>query len=184
MLEGALRERVVSAPTLVGQLDRLLAVIGLPTLDLGIIPFEAAVPVFPLSGFRLYDDLVIVESIVGEQQLAEADDVARYEKYVAPDTSSRWPPRVGFRVSNTTAAASASPAKNKFTYRVHRQDRYSVSAPPSSSPTAAPAPAIAPNTPNALPRSFGSWTVLVRIDSADGAMMAAKTPWQARTRAG
>jgi hypothetical protein len=28
------------------------------------------------SGFRLYDDLVIVESIVGEQQLAEADDVA------------------------------------------------------------------------------------------------------------
>jgi len=35
-----------------------------------------------LSEFRLYDDLVIVESIVGEQQLAEADDVARYEKYV------------------------------------------------------------------------------------------------------
>lgn len=32
MLEGALRARVVSAPTLVGQLDRLLAVIGLPTL--------------------------------------------------------------------------------------------------------------------------------------------------------
>jgi hypothetical protein len=76
MLEGALRARVVSAPTLAGQLDRLLAVIGLPTLELGIIPFEAAVPVFPLSGFRLYDDLVIVESIVGEQQLAEADDVA------------------------------------------------------------------------------------------------------------
>jgi hypothetical protein len=40
------------------------------------------VPVFPLSGFRLYDALVIVESIVGEQQLAEADDVARYEKYL------------------------------------------------------------------------------------------------------
>jgi len=53
---------------------------GIPKLC--IIPFEAAVPVFPLSGFRLYDDLVIVESIVGEQQLAEADDVARYEKYL------------------------------------------------------------------------------------------------------
>jgi hypothetical protein len=65
MLEGALRARVVSVPTLIGQLDRLLAVIGLPTLELGIIPFEAAVPVFPLSGFRLYGDLVIVESIVG-----------------------------------------------------------------------------------------------------------------------
>jgi hypothetical protein len=79
MLVGALRARVVSVPTLAGQLDRLLAVIGLPTLDFGIIPFGAAVPVFPLSGFRLYA-LVIVESIVGEQQLAEADDVARCEK--------------------------------------------------------------------------------------------------------
>jgi transcriptional regulator with XRE-family HTH domain len=82
MLEGALRARVVSAPTLAGQLDRLMAVSGLASLELCIIPFEAAVPVFPLSGFRLYDDLVIVESIVGEQQLAEADDVARYEKYL------------------------------------------------------------------------------------------------------
>ena len=82
MLEGALRCRVVSAPTLAGQLDRLMAVSGLSSLELGIIPFEAAVPVFPLSGFRLYDDLVIVESIVGEQQLAEPDDVARYEKYL------------------------------------------------------------------------------------------------------
>jgi len=44
MLEGALRARVVAASTLVGQLDRLLAVIGLPTLEFGIIPFEAAAP--------------------------------------------------------------------------------------------------------------------------------------------
>lgn len=82
LLEGALRTRVVSAGALAGQLDRLAAVTGLSTLELGIIPFEAPVPVFPLSGFRLYDDLVIVESIVGEQQLAEPDDVARYEKYL------------------------------------------------------------------------------------------------------
>ena len=54
MLEGALRARVVSAPTLAGQLDRLTAVAGLASLELCIIPFEAAVPVFPLSGFRLY----------------------------------------------------------------------------------------------------------------------------------
>jgi transcriptional regulator with XRE-family HTH domain len=82
MLEGALRARAVSAPTLAGQLDRLMAVSGLPSLELGIIPFEAAVPIWPLGGFRLYDDLVIVESIVGEQQLAEPDDLARYEKYL------------------------------------------------------------------------------------------------------
>ena len=82
VLEGALRTRVVSAPTLAGQLDRLLAISGLSSLELRIIPFEVTVPVVPLSGFRLYDALVIVESIAGEQQLAEADDVARYEKYL------------------------------------------------------------------------------------------------------
>ena len=53
MLEGALRTPVVSAPTLAGQLDRLLAISGLSSLELGIIPFEVTVPVFPLSGFRL-----------------------------------------------------------------------------------------------------------------------------------
>jgi hypothetical protein len=42
-----------------------MAVSGLAFLELCIIPFEAAVPVFPLSGFRLYDALVIVESIGG-----------------------------------------------------------------------------------------------------------------------
>ena len=40
--------------------------------------------------------------------------------------------------------ANATPAKIRFTYSVHRQDRYSVSTPPSSRPTAPPAPAIAP----------------------------------------
>jgi hypothetical protein len=38
--------------------------------------------VFPLSGFRLYDDLVIVEFIVGEQQLSEPDSIARYDNYL------------------------------------------------------------------------------------------------------
>lgn len=82
MLEGALRTRVVPVATLAGQLDRLTAIAGLSTLELGIIPFEAAVAVFPLSGFRVYDDVVIVESIVGEQQLSDEDDLARYEKYL------------------------------------------------------------------------------------------------------
>jgi transcriptional regulator with XRE-family HTH domain len=80
MLEGALRSRVVSAQTLAGQLDRLMSVIGLAALELGIIPFEAAVPVWPAAGFRLYDDLVIEESVEGENQVADPDLVARYGK--------------------------------------------------------------------------------------------------------
>ena len=51
-------------------------------------------PVFPLSGFRLHDDLVIVESIVGEQQLAEADDVVRYESiWSCCEMPPVWVPR-------------------------------------------------------------------------------------------
>lgn len=50
MLEGALRACVVSVPTLVGRLDRLMAVSGLASLELCIIPFEAAVPYFRSAG--------------------------------------------------------------------------------------------------------------------------------------
>ena len=82
MLQAALRSRVVSVPVLADQLTWLLSASGLSALELGIIPDEAALPVYPLSGFRLYDDLVIVESIERELELAESDQVARYEKYL------------------------------------------------------------------------------------------------------
>jgi transcriptional regulator with XRE-family HTH domain len=82
MLQAALRSRVVSVPVLAGQLTWLMSASGLSALELGIIPDEAPLPVYPLSGFRLYDDLVIVESIERELELAESDQVARYEKYL------------------------------------------------------------------------------------------------------
>jgi transcriptional regulator with XRE-family HTH domain len=82
MLQAALRSRVVSVPTLAGQLTWLMSASGLSALELGIIPDEAPLPVYPLSGFRLYDDLVIVESIERELELAESDQVARYEKFL------------------------------------------------------------------------------------------------------
>jgi transcriptional regulator with XRE-family HTH domain len=96
LLEQALRSRVVSVTTLAGQLDRLIGFSGLPALELGIIPFEAPVRVYPLSGFRLYDDIVIIESIVGEQQLGEPEEVARYEHYLEllRETASTGPDAV------------------------------------------------------------------------------------------
>ncbi len=81
LLEAALRTRLCSAPTLLGQLDRLLAVIGLPTLELGIIPFDVRVPVFPLSGFSVYDqDLVVIETVIGETQLSDPVEVEQYSR--------------------------------------------------------------------------------------------------------
>ncbi len=61
-----------------------------------------------------------------------------------PGMSSLGRPEDGWRPSSSAPPTKATPAKIRFTYSVHRQDRYSVSAPPSSSPIAPPAPAIAP----------------------------------------
>ena len=55
-----------------------------------------------------------------------------------------------------TASTAAISAIGMLTSRHQRQLAYSVSTPPSSRPTAAPPPAIAPYTPNALARSFAS----------------------------
>jgi transcriptional regulator with XRE-family HTH domain len=82
LLEAALTARVASVPVLTGQLAWLMSASGLPALEFGIVPREAPLPVFPLGGWRLYDNRVIVESIAGEQPLDDEDSVARYEKYM------------------------------------------------------------------------------------------------------
>src|SRR6266516_917049 len=97
-----------------------------------------------------------------------------------PGTSSFGRSVDGCRRSRTAPPAAAMAANTRFTYRHQRQDRYSVSTPPSSNPTAPPAPATAPYTPNARPRSAGSLNVTVSSDSAAGASSAPNAPWQAR----
>src|SRR5258708_36876740 len=67
ILEAALHIRLVSPRAMAGQLDRMLALDGLASLDLGIIPAAAIVPVYPMSGFVIFDSsLVVVETIGGE----------------------------------------------------------------------------------------------------------------------
>lgn len=75
--EAALRSAPGTIDTLLGQLDRLVSVAGLATVELGVIPFPA-MPVMPLTGFRLHDDIALVETMSGEQQLHEAEEVAVY----------------------------------------------------------------------------------------------------------
>lgn len=82
MLEAALRARVCSTDTLAGQLDRLIAVAGLASVELGIIPFEADLPVWPIASFMIYDrDLVVAETITGEQRLSDPNEVAAYDEF-------------------------------------------------------------------------------------------------------
>src|ERR1700747_2146137 len=64
----------------------------------------------------------------------------------------------------------------RLTYRVQRQDRYSVRTPPRMRPTAPPPPATDPKTPNARPRSRGPGTVLTGDPRAPGAGRGPNTP--------
>lgn len=58
------------------QLDHLAVVSDLPGVELGVTLLRA-MPVMPLSGFRLLDEeFVVVESLAGEQRLDDPEDIA------------------------------------------------------------------------------------------------------------
>ncbi|MFI1382103.1 helix-turn-helix domain-containing protein [Embleya sp. NPDC020886] len=77
--EAALRVRVCPHDVLVGQLDRLGGVLGLNSVSLGIVPFNADLSVAPGDGFWIYDDrLVITETWTAEMWLEDADSLALF----------------------------------------------------------------------------------------------------------
>ncbi|MFJ5117893.1 helix-turn-helix domain-containing protein [Kitasatospora sp. NPDC088548] len=77
MWESALRALVCPPAVMVAQLDRLSGVIGLDTVSLGIVPFEASLKLPPANGFWIHDErLVIVEDWHAELWLDQQDNVA------------------------------------------------------------------------------------------------------------
>ncbi|MPZ67487.1 MAG: helix-turn-helix domain-containing protein [Pseudonocardiaceae bacterium] len=79
--EAALHDPPGSVETLVGQLDRLVAVAGLASVDLAVLRLGTRMPVLPLSSFTAHDKRVVfVETMTGEQRLDEPDEVAVYVK--------------------------------------------------------------------------------------------------------
>jgi len=77
--EAALRFHVCPAATLRAQLDRLLAIAGLETIELAVVPFEAQLPISPSHGFWIFDErLVQIDTFSAELNLRDADDVALY----------------------------------------------------------------------------------------------------------
>lgn len=68
-----------SPDTLRGQRDRLIQAIDLPGVEIGILPFDRPNPVPGLTGFDLLDsDVVLLESLTGEQRITDPDEVAIY----------------------------------------------------------------------------------------------------------
>lgn len=80
LMEAALWSRLCSVETLAGQLDRLIAAAA--AVDFKVVPVEARLPVFPLNGFTILDDeLVIVETSSGEQQLSGEHDLTIHDRF-------------------------------------------------------------------------------------------------------
>ncbi|WP_330239174.1 Scr1 family TA system antitoxin-like transcriptional regulator [Streptomyces sp. NBC_00525] len=77
--EPVLRSLVCSPSVLATQLDRLMGVVGMDTVELGIVPLTASLKVPPGLGFWIYDDReVVTEAWHAELWLDDADSVALY----------------------------------------------------------------------------------------------------------
>ncbi|WP_406191831.1 helix-turn-helix transcriptional regulator [Streptomyces sp. NBC_01017] len=79
--EGALYALNAPRPVMAAQLDRLRSMVGMDTVQLGIIPFAAELRRSPSHGFWIYDRrLVIVETLSTEMWLDDDESIALYER--------------------------------------------------------------------------------------------------------
>jgi transcriptional regulator with XRE-family HTH domain len=84
LTEAALRYQPGPASTLVGQLDRLLAVAGLETVELSVVPHGVPWPTPPLHGFWIFDEaLVLVETLSAELALRDEETAVYFRVFDA-----------------------------------------------------------------------------------------------------
>lgn len=77
--EAALHALVCPPPVLAAQLDRLAAMVGMDTVELGIIPLGASLKIPTANAFWVLDDrLVITEDWHAELWLDDTDSVTTY----------------------------------------------------------------------------------------------------------
>jgi transcriptional regulator with XRE-family HTH domain len=82
--EAALRYRPGPPEVLMGQIERLLVSATLPSVALGVIPFETVYPKYPVHGFWIFDErLVAVETFAAELSLIQPEEIALYGKVFA-----------------------------------------------------------------------------------------------------
>ncbi|MGH3615251.1 MAG: helix-turn-helix domain-containing protein [Pseudonocardia sp.] len=81
LTEAALRARLCPAPAHRAQLDRLLVLAGLDTVELAVLPLSAELSKATSHGFVIFDDrLVLVETFNSELGMRDAEDVALYTR--------------------------------------------------------------------------------------------------------
>ncbi|MDX3854801.1 helix-turn-helix transcriptional regulator [Streptomyces sp. AK02-01A] len=81
MEETVLRYRIGDEETMAGQLGYLLAVMALPNVSLGVIPFTARRRVWPLEAFYLFDNRrASVELLTAAVNVSAPSEIAVYSK--------------------------------------------------------------------------------------------------------
>ncbi|MFI6723689.1 helix-turn-helix domain-containing protein [Streptomyces atratus] len=84
LAEQALYSNFGGPDVMKGQLDRLLAVMGLPRLSLGFVPRSAPLNIWPGNSFSMFDDrLVLVETYSAEFSITQPREVELYAKAFA-----------------------------------------------------------------------------------------------------
>lgn len=79
--EPALRTSAAGPAVMAGQLDRLLAVMSLPTMHLSIIPAAVERLVMPSGGFLIFDDqMVQAETVSAELTVTQPQEIALYAR--------------------------------------------------------------------------------------------------------
>lgn len=79
--EAALFTRFATTATLFAQLNRLVGLADLPSVDLRVLPFTAESPVMPLAGISIEDERAVTsETLADEQRVTDADVVAAHVK--------------------------------------------------------------------------------------------------------
>ncbi|MEV7119897.1 helix-turn-helix domain-containing protein [Kitasatospora griseola] len=77
--ESVLRYRVGDADAMSGQLGYLLAVMSLPAVSLGVIPFSAERDIWPLETFSVYDnEQAQVETLTAAVTVTAPGEIAQY----------------------------------------------------------------------------------------------------------
>ncbi|MGW6485599.1 helix-turn-helix domain-containing protein [Streptomyces sp. NPDC055056] len=77
--ESVLRHRIGDAETMAGQLGYLLTLMSLPSVSLGVIPFAADRPLWPLETFNVFDDArVHVELLTAAVKITAPGEVEQY----------------------------------------------------------------------------------------------------------
>jgi transcriptional regulator with XRE-family HTH domain len=79
--EAALRARLVPSPVHRAQLDRLLGLAGLDTVELAVLAQAAELPKATSHSFEIFDDhLVVVETITAELGVRDPEDIELYTR--------------------------------------------------------------------------------------------------------